>query len=137
VGRFTGPLILREDGYEWSVERGFTYVTNGGDRISIPKGFRTDLASVPQIFQSIIPKTGLHNQPAVVHDFLYAKSRNGSTRFTKRQADKILREGILDKERIHEAEYSYADVIYHAVCVGGRSWGPPRTEEEHEDYLDQ
>lgn len=130
MGRFTNPLIIIEDGLKWVVFRGFTYVTNNGDRIKVPKGFETDLASVPQVFQSLVPKVGYWNQPAVVHDFLYSKSRSGSKKYTRKQADQILREGIRDKEQLHGAEYSYADVIYHAVRVGAwHTWGVPKPEE--------
>src|SRR3954454_19309299 len=39
--------------------------------VSVPKGFVTDLASIPQLFCSILPPTGRYSYPAIVHDFLY------------------------------------------------------------------
>jgi hypothetical protein len=37
----------------------------------VPKDFKTDLASIPQIMQSLIPLVGNHLQAAIVHDMNY------------------------------------------------------------------
>ncbi len=39
--------------------------------ITVPPGFRTDLASVPRVAQPIIPKTGPYTAAAVLHDYLF------------------------------------------------------------------
>lgn len=39
--------------------------------ITVPKGFLTDLASVPKLFHGITPPDGPWEAAAVVHDFLY------------------------------------------------------------------
>ena len=39
--------------------------------VYIPEGFKTDLASVPRIFWSIIPPFGRYTDASVLHDFLY------------------------------------------------------------------
>jgi len=44
---------------------------NGCRGIPIPKGFKTDLASVPRVFWSIIPPYKLTIEGAVTHDWLY------------------------------------------------------------------
>lgn len=39
--------------------------------VVVPEGFCTDLASVPQLFWSVYPKTGRYAYAAIAHDFLY------------------------------------------------------------------
>lgn len=39
-------------------------------KVIVPRGFETDLASIPRIFTPLIPKNGYHRAPAIVHDFL-------------------------------------------------------------------
>jgi len=38
--------------------------------IEVPKGYRTDFASVPRFFWRILPPTGRYSRAAVVHDYL-------------------------------------------------------------------
>jgi len=67
---------------EWSAEKGhflvhdaFTasWLRPGKEiyRVRVAKGFGTDLASIPQIFRSLIPQRGKHIQPAIAHDYCY------------------------------------------------------------------
>ena len=41
-----------------------------GGYICIPKGFRTDFGSIPQIFQSLISPVGKPTKSYVLHDYL-------------------------------------------------------------------
>lgn len=52
-------------------------------KIIVPRGFRTDLASVPRILWSLFPPFGSHTQAAVVHDYLYR------IEYDKKEADLI------------------------------------------------
>lgn len=55
--------------------------------IVIPKGFKTDFASIPRIFWNIIAPIGKWTLPSVLHDYLYSEGyRLGISR---KQADKI------------------------------------------------
>ena len=55
--------------------------------IEVPKGFKTDFASIPRIFRVLIEPTGKHSLAAVLHDYLYTKgSQMGISR---KRADKI------------------------------------------------
>ena len=38
--------------------------------INIPVGYRTDFASIPRVFWSILPPVGRYSKAAVVHDYL-------------------------------------------------------------------
>lgn len=40
-------------------------------KVIVPKGFRSDLASIPNVVQNIIPKVGPYDGAATVHDWLY------------------------------------------------------------------
>ncbi len=39
--------------------------------ITVPKGFLTDLASIPSLFHGLLPPDGEYAPAAIVHDFLY------------------------------------------------------------------
>lgn len=55
---------------EWVVESELAYL-HEGERISVPKGFITDLASIPKIFRNVLNVNGKSRKPAVLHDYLY------------------------------------------------------------------
>jgi len=83
-------------------------------RIRIPKGFVTDLASVPSVLQGLYPNDGPYMSAAIVHDYLYWDQR-----CTKRQADLILK---------HEMEkfgigWITVQTFYEGVHEGGqKAW---------------
>lgn len=57
--------------------------------IYVPRGFETDLASVPKWLGSIYPRHGRYTYAAVLHDYLY------KTKMCKRaRADYIFREAM-------------------------------------------
>ena len=39
--------------------------------VRVPDGFCTDLTSVPQVFWSMLPRTGKYAYAAIIHDYLY------------------------------------------------------------------
>jgi hypothetical protein len=89
---FVNRLVLetadcRDDGC-WLVLRALLYWSALLDRmITVPAGFKTDLASVPRWPLAYWICGGLANEAAVIHDYLYA-----SHLVSRRQADAILRE---------------------------------------------
>lgn len=75
MSSFTKPLkiipVIEKGIYnKWELEESFVYYTEDGEYIIIPKGYRTDFASVPKMFWSIIPPWGRYGKAAVVHDYL-------------------------------------------------------------------
>lgn len=75
------------DGEMWVLTKSLSYrIGTSQDKIIIPRGFVTDLASVPPIFWSVLPKTGKYMSAAILHDFLYADQR-----CSKEEADTILK----------------------------------------------
>lgn len=147
MGKFSAPLIIEEIGYEyWKVVEGFRWTSKSGLVVYVDVGFTTDLASIPQVLRSLVPKIGYWSQAAVVHDLLYRNHRtNVDTDVTRLQADRALREGCKDKARLYNVpDRQRRDwQIYHAVrAFSALAWETPeeralRLEEENEEYLDQ
>ena len=77
----------------WEVMEDYYYQTSRGT-IRVPKGFRTDYASVPKIFRNIINTYGKHGRAAVVHDWLY--SSRCEVNISRAEADKIFLEIMVE-----------------------------------------
>ena len=75
---FKDPLIIEFLDVElklkpFKVYYSFTYYIDklGGDlKVDITTGFRTDFASIPRPFWSVVSPVGRHGKAAVVHDYL-------------------------------------------------------------------
>jgi hypothetical protein len=81
--------------------------------ITVPAGFVTDLASIPQAFWSLgLSPTGRYSKAAIVHDYLY-----WTQLCTRRQADNILL--IAMKESLVPAVTR--DTIFQGVRAAGSS----------------
>ena len=81
-------------GRHWIVRQPLTYrigISNAS--MTVPIGFVTDFASIPQALQSIIRQNGLYILPAVVHDYLYWKQT-----CTREQADQIFMLGMIENK---------------------------------------
>ena len=79
----THPL---SDGKRQELFQDYSYDINGYI-ITVPKGFITDLASVPRSFWTIFPPFGVYTPAAVIHDFLY--SEYNATGINRTLSDKI------------------------------------------------
>jgi len=88
MNRFTERVKLSplRDGKRWEVLENFGYYIGNNDQemIIVPRGFITDLASVPRVFHSFIPPWGKYGQAAILHDYLYETKK-----YPKKIADKI------------------------------------------------
>lgn len=82
------PLDLRlvdEDSRTYELRVARTWTGRDGT-FTVPAGFRTNFASVPQLVENIIPRTGRISLPSLFHDWLY------TAKLTKRRhADGIFR----------------------------------------------
>jgi hypothetical protein len=105
---------------EWTLEADLIWIGNR-DQFLVPKGFKTDFASIPRIFHSLFPKNGKHDAAAIVHDYLYAhkplvlNKDMQYSRISRKDADgiflKIMKElgvGLIRRR-----------MMYRAVRVGG------------------
>jgi len=73
---------------EWVVTDPLIGLRNG-DKIIAPRGFITDLASIPRPFRGVFNVNGLLRAPAVLHDWLYC-----SQRYSRAEADAIFLEAM-------------------------------------------
>ncbi len=106
-------LIITNDGFKhWKLEQDLKVNTSQGVVI-IPKGFRTDGASIPKIFWPIIghPFSGDFAVAAVVHDYLYTFQHG-----TRKDADQIFKELM-----IRYGTYKWkVKLMYPSVRIFGR-----------------
>jgi hypothetical protein len=75
---FVTPLQVESvDPFTWRLLGDLVWVgsANPPDVITVPAGSTTDFASVPQVFQSFVPRTGAWTKAAVVHDHLCERLR--------------------------------------------------------------
>lgn len=96
--QFEGPLVLEPtaDGKRWTIHEAFSYETDSGWIINVPKGFVTDLASVPRFLWPLFPPFGTYTRAAVLHDFLYDQHRRRVKHYSRAFADAILLEAMAD-----------------------------------------
>ena len=90
------PVAFRPfvDGAHWLVRQPLTYrVGVSSASVTVPVGFVTDFASIPQALQSIIKQNGRYILPAVVHDYLYWKQT-----CTRDQADQLFLLAMIENE---------------------------------------
>ena len=81
--RFSEPLI-------WEAP---ATADRGAETITVPKGFITDMASIPHVLDWLpnLDRTGLSRRPAALHDWLYGGDRTRG----KDYADSTLRAALL------------------------------------------
>ena len=89
---FTGDVVVRElpgdEGSRWQLVEPLDYAGRD-ETFSVPAGFTTDFASVPQSLTWLVPRYGRYTKAAILHDYLWAKCRKGE--FDWADADGILR----------------------------------------------
>ncbi len=85
--------VDREDFYILTSK--LNYISNLGDKITVPKNFKTNFASVPRIAKFYIDDDDWQiRAPSVVHDYLYSKESK-DLGFSRKQADEILLEAMI------------------------------------------
>jgi hypothetical protein len=100
------------DNRQWIVVDDFTYII-GDTRVgvTVPRGFVTDFASIPQAFWSLgLSPNGTYSRAAIIHDFLY-----WTQACTRLEADNLLFIAMTES-RVPEAT---RETIYRGVRVGG------------------
>jgi len=99
------------DGQNWIVKQPLIYrVGISHDSVIVPRGFVTDLASIPPALQSLIQQNGPYLLPAVVHDYLYWEQT-----CTRTESDHLLRLAMIEN-RVDEV---HRTAIYNAVRAAG------------------
>lgn len=86
--------------------------------VNVPKGFVTDLTSIPRLFWSLFPPDGPYAFAAVIHDYLY-----WTHAVSREHADLIFKHAMQDLT----VSGPTVDTLYEAVRLGGGSaWNDNR-----------
>lgn len=93
---FKGELILKYmdepiDGKWFEVAEDFSYITRRDTRLTVPKGIRTDFASIPRAFRWMIARVGKYGKAAVLHDYLCEYEIT-----PRKRADKVFLEAMTE-----------------------------------------
>jgi len=99
---------------EWEIYEDFGYKDNELNiTVIVVKGSRTDFASIPRIFWSILPPWyPTYGQPAVIHDYLY---RHGL--YTRKISDLIFLHAMQESNVVLWKQI----IMFNAVRIFGRS----------------
>lgn len=89
LSRFVEPIYFLIQSIRWTPNPGQPHF----ESVDVPKGFVTDLASIPRLFWSALRPDGEYAHAAIVHDYLYwAQSTSKET------ADSIFKLAMEDLE---------------------------------------
>ena len=93
--------------------------------ITVPVGFPTDGASIPRLVWTLVGSrfSGLHVEPAVIHDFLYAIHL-----YSRKKADLIFLEAL----KSCGVSLWKRQIIYRAVRIAGH-WAYHRHDNDVEN----
>lgn len=107
---------MKHETSEWILLDELVYFSLLFGSLKIPKGFVTDLASVPRLFRSLFPAHGSHSPAAIVHDYLYQmKGKIPSKNLTRKQCDQV----FLEAMKILNVPFWKRHLMYRAVRLGG------------------
>lgn len=88
---FAGGPILTYVGLGQYQTVGQTVYVGSKDLITIPDGFRTDLATVPRLFWVLLPPQGAYEKAAVLHDHGCVELAAGTCAMSSRDVDGLFR----------------------------------------------
>src|SRR5574340_15826 len=109
----------------WLVMEDFSYQGHGVS-LFIPKGFRTDLASIPRLLWRLIAPFELSLTAPIVHDMLYRSKGKTSERILTRAETDLLFFNIMTDEGVN---WWRRKLAYWGVRMGGGySWGAQKVE---------
>ena len=94
-----------------------------GRHFIVPKGFRTDFASIPRVLRRMYPKLDTHIRAAVLHDYLYQ-----SGMLSRKDADRA----FLDVMRQHGVPAWKRYSMYYGVRACG--WYAYNKYRKNEQY---
>ena len=114
MSSFTSPLIGSWDDNMtlFTLTEPFTYYDSNGIHYTVPTGFNTDFASIPNPLKLILSPIGRYGKASVLHDFLYA---TGSV--SRAKADSI----FLEAMEVLKVRYLERYAMYYAVRAFGSS----------------
>lgn len=123
--RFPVHLDMRKlEGFNWQLRQDFVFISPTWGTLVVPRGFVTDLASVPWFARWYVSRDGDHLKAAVVHDYAYARASASApldhgqwSKIDRRAADRL----FLEAMGVRGVRPAKRRVIYAAVRLGGGS----------------
>lgn len=117
----SSPNITYSPGIDkWLVKEDFQ-VNIDGYNLTVPRGFKTDLASIPWLLRGITNTYQLGITGPVVHDYCYVKKGlidDYGSKITRQQSDRFFA-ALMFNEHVPIWRINAA---YYAVRVFGRIW---------------
>jgi len=77
--------IPSKKGKKWKIFEQIDVPLSDGSILKIPKGFETDLSSVPKFLWGILPPFGNFLLAALVHDYLYVEKDSRGRKFADKE----------------------------------------------------
>lgn len=99
------------------------YRLKDGRWIVVPKGYKTDLASIPKVFRWIIRgDESWLKRAAIAHDWLY--TNEGFLVYSRKECDQIFRDILEEELRLtprwnNHFKRALIPIMYFALRVGG------------------
>jgi hypothetical protein len=120
-------IIIRYDQtnpnpFIWILEEEIVVTLSDGTLLTIPKGFKTDFATIPQVFWSILPPIGRANLAFIIHDYLYQNKDSRGRKFADKEMLCWMKKLGLDKKKFL-GRRPKTWIIYHVVrWKGSKYW---------------
>lgn len=92
-----------------------------GRNFTIPAGYKTDFASVPQFLWGIFPPHGLAAIPSLIHDYMY-DNRIFADELGDENARRLADVLFLNNMRDCGVPRWQAYIYYHGVRIFAKSW---------------
>ncbi len=108
----------KDRGPRWKVVESFTYEVGhlgSGEKITVPKNFLSDLASVPRYLWVFVPPDGNYTQAAVLHDWLCENRGRVERFYNNKEVSRI----FLESMGVLKVGYLTRHAIYWAVLWFG------------------
>lgn len=123
-----GPplLVPFADQDYWALHQPIGWIPDDSDgpgviRVDVPKGFVTDLASIPSYLWPIMTKTGRYGNAAIYHDWLYVEQC-----CDRATADRVFDRALKDMG----VDDATRQIMWAAVRVfGGKGWKNSATDK--------
>ena len=98
------------------------YITPAGDVVVVPKGFVTDLASIPRPLWAILPPFGRYTAAALLHDYLYFKQDR-----ERWEADQVFLDAMIE---LNVRRWKRASMHRAVRMFGNRPWNNKVTSKQ-------
>lgn len=95
--------------------------------VVVPRGFITDLASIPVGLRNVLDINGRSRKPAVMHDYLYCLQP-----CSRKQADELFRAAL----KAEGVSLPVRNAYYLGVRLGGAAyWKKRKGDLGHQDFV--